>query len=307
MTHGPEHHLEEAEHAQHAVHDPFNRRVALTMAIVAATLACVTLLSHRAHNDTLSAQIKANDNITERANVYSYYQAKKNRQYQAEANAQLLTANAEMLAGVRVVDLGSPVEGSGRGRGIAAEKARSDAKRWEENAKKWKEDAADLEKKGNALNPKIQEYEAEAEKHHHRSNYFDLGELGVQLALVLCTVAILARSRAFWYAGIAVGVVGLAVALSGFFVGGRGAESHPAPETTPKQEARLKAPSGQAGRLAGAAPAAGLDEAEDAQQHEDGAQRRHRDRADAGDALHRARLAPGDHPARPGGQEADDA
>ena len=32
----------------------------MTMAIVAAALACITMLSHRAHNETLSYQIKAN-------------------------------------------------------------------------------------------------------------------------------------------------------------------------------------------------------------------------------------------------------
>jgi hypothetical protein len=304
MTHGAEHHLEEAEHAQHAVSDPFNRRVALTMAIVAATLACVTLVGHRAHNATLSAQIKANDNITERANVFGRYQAKKNRQYQAEANAQLLTANAEMLTALAG-------DGGGRNQRLteAAAKAQEGAKRWEANVKKWNADAEEIMAEGNRLARPIRDYEAEAELHHHRSSYFDLGALAVQLALVLCTVAILARSRAFWFSGIVVAVVGLAVALSGFFVGGHGAESHPAdPEKSGKHdEARLAPASGRAGSLAGAAPAAGPDEAEDAQQHEDGAQRRHRDRADAGDALHRARLAPGDHHARPGGQEAEDA
>src|SRR4051812_34094187 len=71
MAHGTEHHLEEAHHAEHARHDPFDRRVAMTMAIVAAALACVTMLSHRAHNETLK-------NTTEAANQWAYFQAKKN-------------------------------------------------------------------------------------------------------------------------------------------------------------------------------------------------------------------------------------
>jgi hypothetical protein len=38
MSHGTEHHLEEAEHAHHHAMDPFNARVAMTMAMIAAAL-----------------------------------------------------------------------------------------------------------------------------------------------------------------------------------------------------------------------------------------------------------------------------
>ena len=61
MTHGPDHHIEEAEHAAHAAHHPFDRLVAMTIAIVAAFLACATMLSHRAHTRTLQLQMEANN------------------------------------------------------------------------------------------------------------------------------------------------------------------------------------------------------------------------------------------------------
>lgn len=300
MPHGTEHHVEEHEHAQHAAQDPFTRRVAMTMAIVAATLACETLLSHRAHNATLSNQIKANDNITERANVFARYQAKKNRQYQAEANAQLLAANAEVLAAL-AGDEKAATGSRGQRLSEAARKAKDDAQRWKENAKKWKADAEDILKEGNGLNPQIKKYEAEAENYHHRSDFFDLGELGVELALVLCSIAVLTRGRAFWYAGIAVGAVGLAVAVAGFFVGHHAPAQ---PEGAGKhEEARLAPELGDGGGLAGPAPAARLDEAVDAQQHEQRAEAGHRGQADAADAPLPARAEQA--PAR--GQQADDA
>ena len=52
---------------------------------------------------------------------------------------------------------------------------------------------------------------------HGSSNFFDMGELGIELALVLCSVAMLAKSKALWIVGIVVGVLGFSVAMCGFF------------------------------------------------------------------------------------------
>ena len=72
MSHdSTEHHLEEAHHAGHASLDNFTRNVAMTMAIIAAGLAFITLLSHRQHNATLQLQIKSNDNLTEASNRWA--------------------------------------------------------------------------------------------------------------------------------------------------------------------------------------------------------------------------------------------
>ena len=48
---------------------------------------------------------------------------------------------------------------------------------------------------------------------HLKSNLFDLGELGIELALVLCSIAVLTKRSTFWLTGIAVGIVGFLVAL----------------------------------------------------------------------------------------------
>src|SRR5262249_11704378 len=83
MSHGPEDHIEHAEHAVHAAGDDFNRTVTMSIAIVAAVLACVTMLGHRAHNETLrlqgealELQTKASIKSTETANKWAYYQGK---------------------------------------------------------------------------------------------------------------------------------------------------------------------------------------------------------------------------------------
>ena len=98
MSHGTEHHVEESHHAEHASHDEFTKRVAMSMAIIAAALAFVTLLSHRSHNATIQNQIRSNDNLTEASDKWGYFQAKKNRQYMLEADAQLLAVAPRMAA-----------------------------------------------------------------------------------------------------------------------------------------------------------------------------------------------------------------
>src|SRR5262245_42825476 len=99
MTHGTEQHLEHAEHAQHAALNPFDRQVAMTMAIVAAVLAGVTMLSHRGHNETLRLQAEANSIQTEAARLqteanihhtkasdqWAFYQAKNIRSHEFQA------------------------------------------------------------------------------------------------------------------------------------------------------------------------------------------------------------------------------
>ena len=64
------------EHAEHA-QNPFDKRVAATMAIIAAALAVVSVLGHIATTEELLNQQKASDQ-------WSYYQAKSIRRYVSE-------------------------------------------------------------------------------------------------------------------------------------------------------------------------------------------------------------------------------
>jgi hypothetical protein len=278
MPHGPEHHLEEAEHAQHAAHTPFDRRVTLSMAIVAALLACVTMFSHRAHNLTLQNQIKANDNITERVNVFAYYQAKKNRQLMDEAFAELLEA------------MGNEKQGA------AAEKTLG---QWRANAKKWKDDAQKLQSKGNKLAKEIDKYSEAAHVHHHRANFFDYGELGVELSLILCSISLLTKNRNFWFVGLAAATLGCIVALCGFLI--PPSQEHHAEE----EEAIAGRTFDSSSRRGGAAATADLKERIDAQSDENGAQHRHRRRTRTGNAFNLAFAEQHHQQTASGGYEAD--
>ncbi len=80
------------EGAEHA-HNSVQKRISLTMAIVAILLATATLLSHRAHTEEVVLQTKVNDQ-------WGFYQAKNIRSHMYEADAKLarLAADGKELA-----------------------------------------------------------------------------------------------------------------------------------------------------------------------------------------------------------------
>jgi hypothetical protein len=197
MSHGHAH--EEAEHAQHATHDPFDKRVALTMVIIAAALAAVKVMGHRTHNDTLGYQIQAGVHHTRESDQWNFFQAKKMRQHLYESQSELLQS---VLPEERRTDPETSKK-------IAA---------WAKQAKRYKSDSEKIKKDAEAEKEIAEDYQKKSEHKHHQSVYFDLGELGIELALVLSSVAILSKRSGFWFAGIGIGVVGLVAVGMGFFV-----------------------------------------------------------------------------------------
>jgi hypothetical protein len=196
MSHGPEHHIEHAEHAAHAAHDPFDTRVILSITILAALLAAVTLLSHRAHNATLRLQMEA-------ANQWNYFQAKKNRMYLYE------TADAEtdLLLAMPLPD---------------NLKTSKDYKTWQDEAKErktksWKQKAKQYRSESDQIEAEANELTHQAHGMHGLGDLYDTAELGVEIGLVLSSLAILTRRRGFWYGGLACSFAGVIVALVGLY------------------------------------------------------------------------------------------
>jgi len=230
MTHGPEHHIEHAEHAEHASHDDFNKQVTMSIAIVAAILACVTMLGHRAHNETLrlqgealELQTKASIMSTETANKWAYYQTKNMFNLESEIMVDVLsvvsirtdrdkehtslmkkyTKNVEEYKGAK------PANGS--------EASEEEKKKSAGKLKKIQKEAEDMGEAAKKLMKDSQAKLDESHIMHAKGDRFDLGELGLQFGVVLCSLAILTRSRGFWIFGLSASAVGAAVALTGQF------------------------------------------------------------------------------------------
>jgi hypothetical protein len=215
-----EHHLEHAEHMPHAALNPFDRQVAMSMAIIAAALAGVTLLSHRGHNDTLSLETEANilhtrANIdhTRASDMWGFYQAKNIRSHEFQAYLML----AEFMPG-------DPAKASVKDKAL---------KYWNDQVAKYEggkgpdagpgelpeimREARKLEDEAQVLQKEAESKENESHLVHHSVNWIDFGHLGLELALVLCSVAILAKLRSFWYSGIGVAVLGAGLAFYGVY------------------------------------------------------------------------------------------
>jgi hypothetical protein len=205
-------HLEHAEHARHAALDPFSSRVAMTMAIIAALLAAVTLLSHRAHGETLQLQGEANRlftdadiNHTNAANQWGYYQAKNIRRHNYLTDvefASFLTIRPEKEQELKE----------------AQERWNKQLADYKEELPKHRGDAEQFMAVARQKEETALQKLKESHHRHEQGTRFDLGELAFQLGLVLCSIAILTKRREFWYSGIVAAVLGALVAATVLFM-----------------------------------------------------------------------------------------
>ena len=85
------------------------------------------------------------------------------------------------------------------------------SKEYQEHIEKWKKDLAEeLDK--------AREFEREVTKAGVKAARYDLGEALLQIAVVLCSVTLFTRKRAYFLLGLALGVAGIVVASSALLV-----------------------------------------------------------------------------------------
>lgn len=167
------------ENAEHAEHNPSMAPVSLTMAVLAVLVAVVALLGHRSHTEEGVLQTKANDQ-------WAYYQAKDIRLHMDKSIADLegfvATTDAPKAAQARADNLAE--------------------------AEKYAKQTHDLQEQA-------QELEREAKLESRRADRYDLGEVFLEIALVVTSITLLSHRRAFWYAGVVLGIIGIILASTG--------------------------------------------------------------------------------------------
>lgn len=203
--------------------DPFDKRVAMTMAIVAAFLAFVTMLSHNAHNDTLLLQGEANrlqteSNIyhTQASDAWGYFQAKNIRSYQTHAYAGLYDALNHPLPPPAAKGKKEPPPPAAPPAILTEWQAQY--KKYETELPKLQADAEGLVKKAEQAAEASRAKLEDSHHAHHKGARFDLAELAIELALILCSLAVLSKRAPFLYAGIGSVLVGLGLTVTAFLM-----------------------------------------------------------------------------------------
>jgi hypothetical protein len=170
------------EHAEHAREHPDLAPITLTMAVLAVLVATVSLLGHRTHTEEIILQNKVTDQ-------WAYYQAKNIRRHTDELFADLTTVIAA-----------KDEEGVAKLR----EKYRGEAERYKDEQKE--------------LDAKARELEKEAELTRRKADRFDLGEVFLEIALVITSITLLSGRRIFWHFGLFIATAGILVAASAWLL-----------------------------------------------------------------------------------------
>jgi hypothetical protein len=170
------------ENAEHGRENPSLAPISVTMAILAVFVAVVSLLGHRAHTEELLFQNRATDE-------WAYYQAKNIRRHNYEMGVDLLS----------MVEFKDKAQAD-----KVRDKYQKEAERYTKEQSEIEEQAKDLEK--------------ESALTQREANRFDLGEVFLEIALVISSLSLLSRKPFYWYLGIASGLAGLGVAATGFLL-----------------------------------------------------------------------------------------
>ncbi len=170
------------EQAEEGSHHPSLAPVTVTMAILAVLVAAVSLLGHRAHTEELLLQTKATDQ-------WAYYQAKDIRRHTYELfldeTSVFALQNSDQIAKLK-------------------EKYAKEVERYRGEQKDIEDEATKAED--------------EVKVQQRRADRFDLGEVMLEAALVICSITLLTRKRIFWGLGLVLGMFGLAAAAAGLFI-----------------------------------------------------------------------------------------
>jgi len=170
------------EHAEHGKEHPDLAPVTLTMAVLAVLVATVSLLGHRSSTEEVILQNKVTDQ-------WSYYQAKNIRRH-----------NDELIAGLAGVVVSKDAEAAAK----FQEKIHAEAERYGDEKKE--------------LETKARELEQEFGLAHRKTDRFDLGEVFLEIALVITSITLLSGRRIFWHLGLFFGAAGIAIAASAWLV-----------------------------------------------------------------------------------------
>jgi hypothetical protein len=170
------------ENAEHGANEPSLAPVTMTMAVFAVLVAATGLAGHRAHTEEMLHQTKATDQ-------WAFYQAKDIRRKNYELFIDELSVftlqNSEQTQKIK-------------------EKYTKEVERYRGEEKDIQTEAK------NAENEVLVE--------GRRADRFDLGEVLLEAGLVICSITLLTRKKAFWIFGMVLGAAGTVISVTGLLI-----------------------------------------------------------------------------------------
>lgn len=174
--------VQELEEQQERARENSLRPISFTMSLLAVLVAVTTVLGHRTHTEAVLEQARASDQ-------WNLYQAKKIRQYDTQMTLDLFNALplSDAVAAGKITDT------------------------YKVHLEKWNSDL-------NEESAKATELEGEVRKSERHAARFDLGEALLEIGLVITSITLLTRLRAYWYLGMVFGAAGVAFAAWAFLI-----------------------------------------------------------------------------------------
>lgn len=177
-----EHELHHHGHAHHGGDDAENKRIGLTISIIAVIMAVMANFGRDAGNKAIVYEVKTSNN-------YAWYQAKRLRSHLNELEIQRIDTT---LAS-------NPPTGQRE----ALEKLKTTLGK---NNEEYKTELETIRKDS-------QEFEKIAKQAAHLSHGLENAETLLHIAVVLCSVTLLTNQRIFTYGGIGLTVIALGLSL----------------------------------------------------------------------------------------------
>jgi hypothetical protein len=163
-----------SEHTEHAK-APFDKKVAASMAAIAAALAIVSVSGQLWANEELLAQQKASDQ-------WAFYQAKSIRRYESDIARDLMKAQSGEIAA------------------STAEKYAANSERYQ--------------KEGEEIQAEAKKLETESALKGRQALRLHFGEIFLEIGLVFASLAILTKRTGIWIASLVSAGAGIAIALT---------------------------------------------------------------------------------------------
>jgi len=163
--------------------DPFDKRVALTIAILAI---CLSFISNLGDNSKTSAILKT----SEASDQWNFFQAKSTK-------AQLAAMHGDLMMRLSSEE--------------RFEDSRNRAVQLGKDAQRYDVEKAEVKKQAESLTAQAKGFSAINDR-------CDQAALLLQIAVIVCSVSILGQSHKFWWLGMIMGAAGVAVGATAFFM-----------------------------------------------------------------------------------------